>query len=228
MPAAVTAGTIMDVAASLLNDTAKQLYTYTAQTPYLQLAYEELQDELQQNNIAMSNNASSALTVPVGTTSLTQSTTPAYPSDMISIQEIKERLSGSDDGYLPIVKVEFLPQGVTEGESLGVWSWQEQTIKFVGATTIRQIIIEYIAAPFSAITGSTSSVAYFQAKRFLEFRTAALCAMYIGENPTRAGALENDANKALENLVNLGVKEKQVMPARRRPFLAGYKAGGSW
>jgi hypothetical protein len=62
----------------------------------------------------------------------------------------------------------------------------------------------------------------------LAFKTASLCARFIGENPTRADSLQIEANTAYEYFLAILIKENQVNSSRRRPFMASYKIRGSW
>ena len=224
----MTAADVMDRAAVLLNDSAKNVYTYAAQLPYLQTAYDELGLIVQTNNIPISNETSAALTVLTGTTTIGASTTPALPTDLVEIQSISERISGSTDPYIDMVKTEFLPKLTTLTNELTWWAWQGQEIKFLGANSDRQISIDYISTGLSAITTSSSSINMLESKLFLSYRTAALCCMYIGENPTRASALSSDAETAKDMLINLSIKGMQAIPTRRRPFMAGYKGRTNW
>ena len=48
--------------------------------------------------------------------------------------------------------------------------------------------------------------------------------MFIGENETRAGILEDKAEKALERITGINNKGKQQMMTRHRPFSASYKS----
>jgi hypothetical protein len=52
--------------------------------------------------------------------------------------------------------------------------------------------------------------------------------MFIGENETRAGILETQAEKAMERLTGINNKGKQQIMTRHRPFRAAYKARGGF
>src|SRR3982751_5928426 len=99
----LTAALVMDRAASLMNDTAKTVFTYAAQLPYLNMAIDELQEYFQLCNIPVTNASSAAVIVPIGTTQINPVTgappndAPNYPYDLVEIQGLYERLSGSTD-----------------------------------------------------------------------------------------------------------------------------------
>jgi hypothetical protein len=61
---------------------------------------------------------------------------------------------------------------------------------------------------------------------YLEFKTAALCAMFIAENPTRAMTLNSEASLSLDRALGIPVKGEQSIVVRRRPFRYSYKHRG--
>ena len=225
-----TLGDVMDRAASLLNDTAKSDYTYTAQLPYVGMALDELQEEFEQNNVPTTNSESSVIVLPIGTTDIGFTTTPALPSDLIEIQQIWERLSGSAEPYIPMTRVEFLPHYL-DGEIIDVlvfWAWEQQKIKTLGATTARDLKLDYIASLFPTSYDQTTSISIINTKSFLAYRTAALCAEFIGENPTRAQSLNQDAVLAMDRALAIPTKGRQSIAVRRRPFRASYRSRQVW
>lgn len=64
------AGTVMDKAASLMNDSARTVYTYAAQVPYLNIALQELQEEFELNGISVTENVSAVINMPAGSTTI--------------------------------------------------------------------------------------------------------------------------------------------------------------
>lgn len=227
----LTAGEVMDKSASLMNDTAKTVYTHAAQLPYLQMALDEMQETFELNNISVTSVASAGVTVSIGTTSINPvdgigtGAAPNYPTDLIEVQQLWERLSGSTDPYVPMTQVEFIPHTIDTiaTESLSVWAFNNQRIVFPAATTARQVRIDYIKKVFPDLITTTTTIGIANARSFLQYRTAALCSQFIGENPTRAEELNNFAQMALDRVVGIGVKGKQSIHTRRRPFMSSYK-----
>lgn len=209
----LTAANVMDKAASLMNDTLRTVYTYAAQMPYLNMALSELDEHFQLNNIPVTDETSIVITIPVGTTEISAfdgigaGVAPTYPQDLIEIQGIRERLSGSSDSY----------------SSFTNWTWESQKIKFTAFTTAREIILDYIKTIFPEVTNQAAVIGVMNAKTFLFFRTAALCTQFIGENAQRATELNNFAVLALDRVTGIGTKAKQNKITRRRPFMASYK-----
>lgn len=227
----LTAANVMDKAASLMNDTAKTVYTYAAQMPYLNMALAELEEHFQLNNIPVTSQTSAPITVSAGVKSINAfdgvgaGPAPNYPQDLVEIQGIYERLAGTTDPFIPLTKRDFLPHPIDDlpTESLMYWIWEDQKIKFIGATTDRDVKLDYIKTLFPEVTNQAAVLGVINAKSFLQYRTAALCTQFIGENATRAGELNNFAVLALDRVTGIGTKARQSTNTRRKPFMAAYK-----
>jgi hypothetical protein len=227
----LTAGEVMDKSASLMNDTAKTVYTHAAQLPYLQMALDELQENFELNNISITSQVSTAVTVSIGTTSINPvdgigaGAAPNYPVDLVEIQQVWERLSGSTDPYIPMSQREYLSHQLDDVpvESLGTWAFVNQRITFAAATTSRQVKIDYIKKAFPDLITTSTVIGIINARSYLYYRTAALCSRFVGDNPSRAEELDNFAQMAMDRVVSIGVKGKQSISTRRRPFMASYK-----
>lgn len=217
-----TAGSVMNASAALLNDVGLTNFTYAFQIPYLNIAMAELQEVMEANNIPTTNAPSVALTVAIGVTELSFSTTPALPAALVEIQGAYEKQSGVNEDYIEMTKVEFLPQLAILTNSLIYWCWQEQKVKFLGALSARQVKLDYIKSLFAPITTSADIIDVINAQSFLNYRNAALCAQFIGENESRATALNIDAGLALDRMIGISTKGRQLIPVRRRPFQSGW------
>jgi hypothetical protein len=150
---------------------------------------------------------------------------PSLPNDFIQAQGLYERLYGSTDPYVPMTMREFLPHALDDlpTEALQYWTYEGQQIRFIGATTIRQIKIDYIKSLFPNGLTSADPIGLLNCNSFLYYRTAALCSHFIGENETRAGQLNGFAEIAINRVIALNVKGKQSIQTRRRPFMSAYK-----
>ena len=78
------------------------------------------------------------------------------------------------------------------------------------------------------VVDPTTIIPVMNCRSYLSFKTAALCAMFIGENQTRAQILEAQADEAMERMTGMSNKGRQQMMTRHRPFRAGYKARGGF
>lgn len=228
----LTAAEVMDRAAALMNDPAKTDYTYVAQLPYLNMAIDELVESLEESNSSPTNNTSAVIAVTAGKNMITpieHATPPHYPVDLIEIQGVGERASGSNDPFLPLGRREFL-QSFPANNSLLFWMWEDQIIKFnpSGASTSRDIQLQYVRQAILQASNETSIIGTINARSFLSYKTAALCSMFIGENESRAGVLEGQAEKALERITGINNKGRQQIMTRHRPFRAAWKARGGY
>lgn len=219
-------------AAALMNDPAMTDYTYVTMLPYLNMAIDELVENLEESNASPTNQTSAVITVAVGKNMLTPAeslVTPHYPDDLVEIQEVSERANGTSDSFVPLARREFL-QLFPASNSLLFWVWEDQNIKFnpLGATTIRDIQLLYVRQAILQAVDENSIVGTINSRSFLAFRTASFCSFYIGENENRAAALANDAERALERLDGINNKGKQQIMTRHRPFRASYKARGGF
>jgi hypothetical protein len=223
---AVLVGDILDRSAGLLNDVNKTQYTYAVMLPYYNIAQDDLQEKMELNNVPVTNERSVAITVPIATTVISFTSSPALPADLIEVQELGERLSGTSVDYDHMTRREFLPAIVEQTESLIWWTWQNQELRFIGATTPRQLQLDYIAARLPLITSTATPITLINARSFLQYRTAALCAEFVGENKVRADSLNGNALESLDSFLGISTKGRQAIAIRRRPFMAAYKNRG--
>lgn len=228
-----TVADILNIVASLMNDTAKTKYTHAAMLPYFNMALAQLQEHLELSEVPVMEKTSAAVSVTTGQTVVAMGTTSTnYPTDLIAIQQLWERLAGSSEPYVPMYRRDFLPhymEGIQTSDIV-YWTWLDQEIQFYAPTTDREVKIDYIRQRFANTVGDTTlAIDIMNSRTFLEFKTAELCAMYIGENPQRAAALKIDAEGpdgnggALSRLLSINVKDKQDVQVRRRPLNAGLK-----
>lgn len=217
---AVVAKDVLDNMSALLNDTAKSAFSDANMLPYLNIAVDELQEVLEQNNISITNEVSTGLIVTAGTTVILAT---QLPPDLIEIRGLYERTNGSSEDYQIMTRVEFLPPFVEQLQSLVYFTYQNQEIRFIGATSDRQLLLEYIAKRLPKLVQLHDPITLINAKTFLEYRGAALCAMFIGENEQRAQVLNSQASEALDRFLTINIKGKQSIFTRRRPFMSSYK-----
>ena len=220
---------VMKSTAALLNDQGlsnngvPSLFTYTAQMPYLNIALGELRESLELNNVQVTNVTTTNLLVLIGDIQLTLA---QLPKDLIEIQHLWERTSGmTNEDFADMTRVEYLPPYVVKTTSLIYWQWAGQNINFIGATSDRQLRMDYISSVLPRVIDPTDSISLINAETFLLYRNAALCAEFIGENKTRADSLNNDAQMAYDRFIGINTKGKQAIATRRRPFMAGWRSG---
>lgn len=209
---------ILSGSAPLLNDIGLTSFTYVAQLPYLKIAVEDLRQELMDNGIPVSHFTSAAITIASGETNIGGDDGPALPADLIDIISVWERTSGSNSDYLLMRKLSFLPKVNSVTSYLGIYSWDNQVISFLGATGPIEIKIDYIGDPLGSVVDENSQLRTYNTKNFLIYRNAALCAEFAGEDKERATALNANAQRSLDTLLSISIKGQQNIMTRRRPF----------
>lgn len=211
------ASDVMDLAASVCNDTAKERFTYTAQLPYLKLAIAAIELKLINNQVDVNKEESAIIVLPVNTISLAKTGSPALPADFKEPILLEERLSGSDELFQKMSKEEWEPE-TSQSESLNVWTYREGEVKLVGATTVRDLKISYYKT-LATITSENSVISDNNLLAPLSFYQAALLSRYIGENYQRYNDIMNgEYRDSWESYLQIQVKRNQANPTRRSGF----------
>jgi len=197
-------------AAALMNDVPRAIWTDAVLLPYYQKAHRELVEVLENHSVPILKETSALTTVVAAATSITTITDIRVPL------KLWERASGSTDLFGSMTETEWEPE-IDLTSELRYWSWRENVIVFPGATTDRQVKLQYIKT-LDAPSSVNASVTVPEARIFLSARTAAICAALAGGNFERAAALDSDAQEALWRTINSMVKTMQGLPARRRGY----------
>lgn len=206
----------MDEAASLLNDSAKDLFTYTAQLPYLKRANESLENLLIVCGASVQRKGSATITVPSSTTTTDLSNEVGYPSDMLVPINVQERRD-SDDVWVGLTESSWEPD-IQPTASIDFWSYHNGTIYIPPVSAQREVKINYWRQ-LSAITSSGSNEEINGSKTYLAAKTAELCARYIGQNKEIADDLLSiEVISAQDLLERMYIKNSQGTRARRRPY----------
>lgn len=219
-----TAGQIMELAAALLNDTERQIYTDTALLPYLKIALKDLREQFELSSIPVTSSTSTILTVPVATTEITFSSTPALPTDLVSISELWE--SDNDErGFSPMSLRSFIPASLnTPVGMFQIYAWNSNTLKLPSSSMIRYLKMDYIKQLFNTTITADSILGLINGESYLQYRTAGLAAFYIGENKSRSDDLNGEATLAFDRATGIENQAQQGTGVRRRPFRSAYKS----
>lgn len=223
-----TPAEIIKTVASLQNDTAQDVYTNEACLPYLNLALHTLQEEFEQNDIAVSFETSAVIPVNAGITAIGLATTPALPANLIEIKQLWESPRNMNR-FLPMGRRDFLSHHAESDARISqllVWAWINQEIRLIPAIADNDLKLDYLKSLFPMVTIATinTPITIINSQTYLEFETASLCSLFIGENETRAIALNNKAISALDRALGINVKGRQAIRTRRRPFRASFKS----
>lgn len=225
------AGTVMDKSASLMNDSAKTVYTYASQVPYINIALQELQEEFELGGIAVTQTVSAVINMPTGSTAIVFNgvAVPTLPSDLVEPNELWERQQNIDP-FIPMRRREYLPHSLENipTNNFIYWVWQSQQISVLPANQNNDIKIDYIKQLFAPVVDQNSPINVINAQTFLEYRTAGLLAEFIERNVSSANALNAYAVMGMDRATGISSKSKQQIVTRRRPFRAAYKRRGTW
>lgn len=243
-PPGLTAGEVMDRAAVLMNDPAKTDYNYTTLVPMVNMALDDLKLHLVDNQSGVVMHNIVPMLIPAYTIVLwPPNYEPGgpgvplppgqlrYPSTIVEVQEIVERrVGGSDDEFVLMKRCEYHPLHEPR-PTLGSWAWEDRAIKFghKGASADREIRIKSLYfAEFINAVDKDSVIGMVDHRPYLSFKTAAYAAMFIGENPERAGILNAQAEDAIDKMLSIQNKGRQNIMTRHRPFRAAWKARGGY
>ncbi len=216
----------------LMNDSSQTQYTNTVCLPFLNLSLDELQETFELNSIPVTNETSTAITIPANTASVSPITVPALPTDLIEIQQLWESPTGLNQ-WTPMDKKEFIPHYLEDNTTISqflIWAWEQGAIRLIPANSIIDLKLDYTASMFATpiLAGAINvDLPFTNVKTYLEYKTAALCALFIAENPDRAQALDGLAGTALSRSLGIPIKGAQSIVTRRRPFRASFKRRGT-
>jgi hypothetical protein len=229
-----TPAEIISSVSALMNDAAQTDYTNAAVLPYFNMALRELQEIFEQYNIPTTNATSTTINVPQGETSIGfrvypgPSTPPELPDDLVDIQQLWESQEDQNN-WIPMKRMQFLPHYLenVQTNQFIYWAWIDQAIKLPEANTDIDLKLDYIKSMFITIQSPQLDIQlpFRNVHSYLQYKTAALCSMFIGENETRAQVLNGEAIQALERTLGISIKAGQAITTRRRPFRQSWKMG---
>lgn len=211
---AITANDIVVEAQGLLNDTSGLVYTSARLLPIIQKSYRELQTKLAKYGIAIVNEVSSIVQVDAGVLTIAPAGNPPLPTDFLYPITLFEKARGAAvDTYVEMNETRWEATELPT-DTLRMWDFREEEIKFVGATTNRDVLIRYRKG-LTKVTATSTPIAIADSETFLSARTAAIAAVVIGENEERGSILSTDATIALDDVLSIHVRRMQTRPVRR-------------
>lgn len=203
---------VMDQAASFLNDTALDVYTYTTMLPYLKRANEDLEKKLIVYGTSEQRTKSAAIPV------LADATTITLPSDFLLPLDLKERNVGeTEDQWVDMTLLDWEPDA-THTTYIEFWAFRNNAIYIKPPIVAKEVKLYYERA-LGVIIGSSSVIDFSLTKGYLAARTAELCARYIGMNSTFANEIrDNEVAAAQNELEYMLVLSTQGTSVRRPKF----------
>lgn len=234
-----TAGYILDLTRSLINDSAQSLagsllsndqpYTF----PLLNAAYRDLQDELAnrgvetfaQEQILTLPAVPAAVQADPATRQLLSFTgffdgvstqpNPVLPASLIMPLRIQERPAGTFSAFRNVEQVTDGISGYRVPSSyLGVYDYLGDRIAFIGATNPVDILLRYMLY-FPDLLDETSLMQLNRCDRALAALTAARFAQARGS--PLADTFTQKAMMYIDDIANRTARRKQRMSRRRQP-----------
>ena len=222
---------IITTVAGLMNDSSQSQYTNSVCLGMLNLALDELQELFELNDIPITHETSAAIRIKSGINRVGFDTVPALPSDLIEIRQLWESPAGLEQ-WTVVDKRDTIPHYLQDNTTISqflLWAWEAGRIKLIAANSDNDLKIDYTANMFNTpilIQNINVNLPFINVKTYLEYKTAALCAMFIAENETRAIALDSLSGTALSRALGIPIKGQQSIITRRRPFRASFKRRG--
>jgi hypothetical protein len=214
----------LNLARSLVNDTAGAVFTDTLLMPLLNSAYRGLQRDLaevgvsvlvEQQDLDLEPDPATGITP----TEISDTSSPQLPTDCLVPHMLWERATANTtDVFVPMEK--FTSGGgmlnLQPSTYLRLWEWRQDKINLIGATQAITVRIRYEKV-LPELTLGTDPVQIRSATDPLAFATAALAARSRGARALAADLL-GAAEMATENLIERYVRPEQVRGRRRMPY----------
>jgi hypothetical protein len=207
-----TSGSVMLAAATHLNDANQLVYTPLVLLPLLNMAIDELQEELGVHEIEDMKKESIIILVPSDS-----STIPQLPLDFLETINILERSQGSQDAWTTVDPVRAIDPNL-KTSNIMQWSERSDRVLINPPTSGREILLEYVAS-MTIVEGEDGPINIETSRRLLALLTARNAARDLGNSASKANTYEPDIGRARDRLVRrLQKKSMGTLGVRRRPY----------
>ncbi len=200
---------------ALMSDEDNAVFSDAVLLPFIQKSYRKVQRKLAARGVSVFQDTTVlSPAVPINTTALTTSSSPALPADLIVPYIMWERQSGgADTDWLEMDAKDVLPVRA-QGELLAEWVYEANAITLVGATVTREVKIKY-ERELTALSGNGSVLLI----PFSQDAVASYAAEYAARSRTQpelATEFRKLGDMELDELANTFVRSKQAITGRRR------------
>jgi hypothetical protein len=189
--------------------------------PFLNKGYRKVQRQLGARG-AKSMTSEIELTLKAGDTgffdTVSGSGSSPLPDDFLAPRTLKEKALGSSDRYIPMHDpVDQIPDVPQQATLQGLWSWREDAIYFIGATSDRSVLLRYFRA-VANLTGPSSVIAI---RGGLD-AVASAAAMYAAASRGAAnvGYFATLFETDFRELTSIDAHARQYRSSRRQPYNA--------
>lgn len=182
--------------------------------PFANKAYRKVQKRmLQAGSKTMTNDVVLTPAMPVGMQILSDTSNPQLPSDFLAPRQLFERITGQQFFCPPMCQVDALPN-CPQYTYNRVFSWVNDTIQFIGATSALDLRIRYFVG-FPNLSDGTSQIQIRGGLDPVASQTA-----FLASNSRAPGSGNNFAamfEEDIKELLNMQAHSRQYLPGRRRP-----------
>lgn len=210
-----TAGTVMTRAAAHLNDANQLVYTSGVLLPFLNMALDELEEELAV--FELSPLIEDSITIDVD---IDDEVLPQMPVDFVEAITLLERPRDSTDRWVEVKEAKDIDEnlGVNKVDTIIQWTARNVSIEINPPQTDREVLLKYIRGLVAASSAGTA-VDIELSRRLLALLTARNAARDLGNSPGKADTYEKDISRARDRLTRRLQKNNQsVMGVRRLPY----------
>lgn len=207
---------VAELSRSIIGDIAGETYTDSVLLPFVQGAYLDLQLELIERAISI-NEASADLNLAAGQTSISTSSTPALPADLIAPLLLEQKTTGSTDKFTEVLRpVNGRLPDIDQTDHIAYWVWESGQIKLVGATAPITVRLSY-TKQLPELANAGSPILIPHSKNFLGWHAASLVASARGESDVVKSAGDR-AEDYLDKILRSYISADQHHPVVRRPY----------
>ena len=194
-----------------INDVDGENFDDDQLIPYMAMAMRDLVVKLELNEIPSYNEISAVIPVLAGALTLT------LPADFRSPIKLEEKSTGAAvDQYTPMHQREW-EDSILPQNSLLYWTYREDSIKFVGALSNRDVKLYYQTVG-QAISSTASVVTVIGLENVLGLKTAENFAKYGIRNQELVALITPDFERQWDEFSRRRVKGNQSMPIKRPSF----------
>lgn len=213
----------LNLARSLVNDAAGNVFSDAVLIPFLNSAYRTLQRQLAESGVSVliaQADLDLTLTNGVTSTSISDVSAPQLPTDLLAPHQLWEQPSGSSATFAPMEKITGGLPNFEPGSCLRMWEWRTDAIQLIGATQETTVRLRYEKS-LPAIVVGTDPLQIRSSIDPLAYAVAGMAARSRGAQALAADMLAL-AQESSNELIERYVRPEQFKGRRRKPY--GYRA----
>lgn len=216
----VSSGSILLRAAVHLNDPSQSVYTAAILLPFLNMALDELSEEMAVYELSPLIQDSISLPVAINTEEIT-----ALPVDFVETIGLAERPQGSTSTqWVEIFEVDQIDPNLAVNKNAAIveWATRNNQILINPPTSAREVLLTYLRGLAEA--DGSNNIDIDITRNFLSLVTARNAATDAGNSPSKGSMFENRINQARDRFIRRMQKNTQSLKGVRRLPYHGRRA----